>query len=177
LTLQAAAVNVPCRAEALNLLTIGDHIQRPEAAKRRRALSWILWWQTDPVDIDEQARLYSTIGIWSSWRGWAALCLCFSALITFALIGFNGFGPSFGGLVDVAVMLGLALFTYLGHRWAMIGAMTVWTIEKSFMMAMNPSTIPTSFIWWTLFMHVFYSAFRVEQQRRNAAVVEPAIFD
>jgi len=45
------------------------------------------------------------------------------------------------------------------------------------MMAMTPSTIPTSFIWWALYMHVFYSAFRVEQRRRSAVVVEPAIFD
>jgi len=177
LTLQPRTVNVPRTAEAMNHLTIGDHIRRPETPKQRRALNWILWWQTDPVEIDEQARLYNTIGVWSSWRGWAALCLCFSALTTFAMVAINGFGLSSGALIDVAIMLGLALFTYLGHRWAMIGAMTVWTIEKFFAVAINPYMIVTALIWWALNMHVFYSAFRVEQWRRSAAVVEPAIFD
>lgn len=158
-------------------MTIGDHIRRLEAPKQWRALSWILWWQTDPVEIDEQARLYDTISVWSSWRGWAAICLCLSALITFAMVAINGFGLSSGALIDVAIMFGLALFTYLGHRWAMIGAMTVWTIEKSFAVAINPYMAPTALIWWALYMHVFYSAFRVEQRRRSAAVVEPAIFD
>jgi hypothetical protein len=161
----------------MNPLTIGDHIQRPEESKRTRALSWLLWWQTDPVDIDEQARLYDTMSVWSSWRGWAAICLCFSALITFAMIAFSGFGASSGALIDVAIMLGLALFSYRGHRWAMIGAMTVWTIEKFFAIAVNPIMAVTVLIWWALYMHVFYCAFRVEQRRRKAPVVEVAIFD
>jgi len=151
---------------------------------RRRALSWILWWQTDPVDIEEQARLYDTMGVWSSWRGWAALCFCFSALNMLVFIAFDPFGPSSGVLVYVAVVLSLAFFTYLGHRWAMITAITLWTIDKSFViatnvMAANLNVIPISLslIWWALFMHVFYSAFRVEQQRRSAAVVDPAIFN
>lgn len=156
-------------------MTLGEQIQKPEGPKGKRALNWILWWQTDPAEIDEQARLYDTIGFWNSWRGWAVLCLAFSALVTLLMVAVRA--ASLDSLVDVAIMAVLGLFIYLGHRWAMIGAMIVWTIEKVFIIAMNPYMVVTSLIWWALFMHVFYSAFRVEQRRRSAAVIEPAIFD
>ena len=158
-------------------MTIGDQIQKPEESKGKRALNWVLWWQTDPVEIDEQARLYDTIGFRGSWRGWAALCLAFSGSVTLAIVALSTGGAFSPDYIDVAVMAVLGVFIFLGHRWAMIGAMIVWTIEKFFIIAMNPYMAVTSLIWWALYMHVFYSAFRVEQRRRSAAVVEPAIFD
>ncbi len=48
--------------------------------------------------------------------------------ITSAFVFFGSFDLT--SFVDVAAFGILALFIYLGHRWAIIGAMLLWTVEK-----------------------------------------------
>ncbi len=156
-------------------MSIGDQTQKPEESGRKRGLNWVRWWQTDQAEIDEQARLYDAIGFRNSWRGWAVLCLALNGFITVVMAAVSA--ATFGSLLDVAVMAILALFIYRGHRWAMIGAMILCTIEKVFWIAAHPDTAVTAIIWWGFNIHVFYNAFRVEQRRRNMPAMDPAIFN
>jgi len=81
------------------------------------------------------------------------------------------------------VFLGLGAFIYFGHRWAMILGMILWTGEKALQLVSmfqtghfaNPIGI---LIFWGVFMHAMYLAFRVEQSRRQGGrVLNPAVFD
>jgi hypothetical protein len=79
--------------------------------------------------------------------------------------------------VDAGIAAVLAVFVYLGHRWAMIAAMVWWTIEKGYLLydrvSANPgsaaSAVVGQVIWWAIFMHFFYLAFRVEREKRKRA--------
>jgi hypothetical protein len=72
--------------------------------------------------------------------------------------------------LDPAAMLALAVFVHQGKRWAMIGAMLVWTVEKTLQIAGNPGFIFIGLPWWAAFMHAFYMALMVERRRANPAI-------
>ena len=149
-------------------MSIGNEIQRPEE-KRFSAWNWLLWWRIDSVDLDEQVRLYDTLSLNGSMRGISVLLLAFSIVITTIMALFRIVGPD--AFVDVGLMLTLAVFIYFGHRWAMIGAMVIWTLEKALTAFGNPVLALPQLIWWALYMHAFYFAFRIEQKRKALARV------
>jgi hypothetical protein len=78
--------------------------------------------------------------------------------------------------VDVIIMAVLAVFIYWGHRWAMFVAMVLWTLEKALSAWVVIETgrggnVLLQVLWWCVYMHAFYLAVRVEQQRRTLAAV------
>ena len=74
---------------------------------------------------------------------------------------------------DCAVMILLGAFVYRGHRWAIIGAMLLWTFEKLAAPLMGPPKsgvrpiIIGQLIWWAIYMHAFYLSLRVENERKR----------
>jgi hypothetical protein len=148
-------------------------------AKKGKRWEWLLWWQIDPAEVGEQVANYKSLRLWKSARGISVLCLLFSVVATSGMAAAGVIRAS--AYIDVGLFAVLALFIYLGHRWAMIGAMVIWTLEKSDIIfgglggtlshAPNPVV---QIIWWCLYMHAFYLAFRVEQARRqNTSAVTP----
>ncbi len=140
--------------------------------KKNNYTHWLFWWVLDEDELDKQVREYKDLDIWHSVRKISALLLLFVAAITICGIFFNWFDSS--AWADVVVALIIAFFVYRGHRWAMIAAMLFWTFEKLYFVYTNYSTSTTlqtspivQIIWWTVFMHVFYEAFKVEQLRRR----------
>jgi len=143
-------------------------------AKRSKAWNWVLWWMIDEGELEEQVAEYSDLPIYVAARGLSLLLLLFSATMTVAAIYFLQLEPI--GLVDAALMSVLGLLIYFGHRWAMILVMLLWTLEKA-MMIIEPvlsgtvgstmSNPVTQIFWWAIYMHAFYLAFRVEQERRK----------
>src|ERR1700712_867373 len=110
--------------------TLRDSIPNSPPPKRSGRWDWLFWWQVDPDKLEEQVDGYKTLRPWQSMRGISALCLLASSALTlaFAFLSASAFDPDI--LVDVGLMLGLAVFIYFGHRWAMIGAMLLWSLEK-----------------------------------------------
>lgn len=135
------------------------------STKRSFNSSWLLWWQIDPEELNRQVTHYHTLSIFKSARGNSLLFLLLSAVITTLFIMF--LGHDFFAFVDVALFIILGLFIYRGHRWAMIAAMVLWTIEKVYSLADGQalSNIFTIIIWWTAYMHAFYLAWRTEKAR------------
>jgi hypothetical protein len=133
-----------------------------------------LWWQIDPDEIEDHARDYHVLNIFRSARGIAALCLLFSVAVTCGFVWFRLQGYDSGALIDVGVMTILAFYVWRGHRWAMLAAMLFWTAEKGFGVfnAFYGSKIPVvsvlmQVVWWGIFMHFFYRAYRVERRHRR----------
>jgi hypothetical protein len=143
--------------------------QRPQ--RRNKALKWLLWWMIDEDELDEQVAEYRDLPIYVAARGLSLLLLLFSAAMTAAVIFFGLLEPI--GYVDAALMTVLGLFIYFGHRWAMILTMVVWTIEKGMLIVEplqgggTPMNLVVQMFWWAIYMHAFYLAFRVEQERRK----------
>jgi TRAP-type C4-dicarboxylate transport system permease large subunit len=153
----------------------------PQTTKKRASWAWVLWWQIDPSELDDQVTKYDSLSFIKSARGQAVLCLLLSVVITAVILAISK-KPDLSGLVDVGLFLILAVFIYSGHRWAMIAAMALWTLEKGLYIvvgvtaAQSGSTsggglLFTQVIWWCIYMHAFYFAFRVEQERRKRAVI------
>jgi lysylphosphatidylglycerol synthetase-like protein (DUF2156 family) len=90
---------------------------------------WILWWRLDESEIQQQVTNYKNLGWFKSARKISVLCLLLSVAITIIFSGFGLFDDT--AYFDAALMAILALFIYFGHRWAMIAAMVLWTLEKS----------------------------------------------
>lgn len=135
---------------------------------------WLLWWLIDPTELSHQVDEYGRLNIFKSIRGQAALCLLLSVSLTIVFVLFRMVDSS--AYVDAVILAVLAIFVYLGHRWAMIGAMILWTLEKGFLLAGSFESHSTTItghpivqiVWWALYMHAFYFALRVEQKRRTA---------
>ena len=125
-------------------------------------------------ELDRQARDHKTLSFWKSARAGAVLCLVISMAITVAMIFFRFGGTDASAFVDVAIFAVLAIFIGFGRRWAMIGAMIVWTLEKTFtgigmMQSGSSGAAFSQVIWLCFYMHAYYFAFRVEQRRRKLA--------
>ena len=97
--------------------------------KKTRSYSWIiLWWRIDQEALTNQVQDYKNLKFYQSARGQSVLLLILSAIINIIFIRF--FHTSASTLFDISIFLVLAFFIYKGHKWAMIAAMLLWTIEK-----------------------------------------------
>jgi len=143
---------------------------RPKPA-RNASLDWLLWWRIDPDELARQVREYKTLKLWQSMRGISLLCLTLSAAITAVFALLNSIDAS--SFVDVGLMLAFGIGIFLGHRWAMIAAMLLWTFEKVFgLISSGGGGAVMQIIWWAAYMHAFFFAFRVEQTRRKTPDVD-----
>lgn len=135
--------------------------------------SWLLWWNLDKNEIQAQADTYNSLKITQSARGISFLLLIFSAVVTVIFILFLNWDSS--ALFDAIAFLVLGYFIYKGHKWAMLGAMALWTYDKLFILfqqyetasatgGSTPNPIIT-LIWWATYMHAFWLAFQVERLR------------
>ncbi len=128
---------------------------------------WLLWWKTDEDVIQYEATNYDSIKLFNSYRGTSILCFLFSMCLTLIFI-INGNFPV-TALFDVTLFGILAFFIYRGHKWALIFSMILWTLEKAYSIyrtdASQSYLIFSQVIWWTIYMHNFYSAFKVERAR------------
>jgi hypothetical protein len=153
----------------------------PMAETNKATQHWLFWWMVDQDEIAREVEKYALRNPLKTARGVAALCFIFSALVTFILIAINAM--QLDAVTDAVISLVLALFMYFGHRWAMIGAMIWWTLEK--VMAVvgmaqafntphppNGGTAIVQVIWWCIYMHAFWLAFRVERARRRPSAAE-----
>jgi len=170
-----------CNYCGIKLTDIGKGDKVEEKKERQNIFtnfSWLVWWRLDKNEIQRQVKEYKTLKITQSAKGISLLFLLFSVALTTALILF--FDWENGAFLDASLFLILGLFIYRGHRWAMIGAMLFWTSERVYLV-IDPSTITGSsqtgfslyiaFLFWTIYMHAFYMAFRVEGERRKLAPV------
>ena len=145
-----------------------------EGKLKRTSVYWLLWWLIDQAQLERQVAQYDSLRFFSSIRGQAVFCFLFVIALTAVLVSFGMTPPS--ALLDAGLMAVLAAFIYLGHRWAMIAAMVLWTADKAFSFVDllhspgNPAArAAIQVIWWCIYMHAFYFAFRVEQERGKLA--------
>ena len=138
-----------------------------------RCFGWgsLLWWRVNPEELKEQVENYSTLKITQSAKGISFLFLIASGIITLSFVAFFSYGKT--GIFDTVLFVIFGFFVYKGQRWAIIGAMVLWTIGK-FLLAYEAiigsgSNKGIAFIlqiaWWALYMHAFYVALKVETLR------------
>lgn len=159
----------------MNHLPSSHDTEKKPPAKKPNPLVWILWWQMDPDELDKQIHEYKTLKFTQSARGISAILLLISVAATALFVLLLGMTPY--AFLDAGAFLVLAFFIAKGHRWAMIAAMVLWTFEKGISLygqlqptsdgSSGASFLVSTVIWWTLYMHAFYLAFRVEQARRK----------
>jgi hypothetical protein len=136
-------------------------------ADKKARDNFLVFWKINPDKLKEQVEQYNSLKIYRSARGISFLWLVFSSIVSLLLIA--GHTMPVNSLADVALFLFFGIFIYVGYRWAMIGGMIFWTIEKFYAITTAPTYFIVQLIWWTLYMHYFYLAFKVEQQKRNLA--------
>jgi hypothetical protein len=158
-----------------------DSTPPPQIEKKKKQLSfwrWFLWWRIDPTELEEQIAGYDSLEVTQSARGQSFLFLIFSACVTtIFILYFN-----LESITFVAAIIGLLLgyLIYRGQQWAMITAMILWSLEKllqiyealqhSSASGLSSSKLGLHLVWWALYMHAFYLAFKVEgvrTQKRN----------
>lgn len=137
------------------------------AAKKNKGnvFNWFLWWQIDPGNLQNQVKNYNKLNLMQSARGISFVLLIFSAIVTFAV---SYFIPQLAsGWIDAVLFLVLGFFIYRGYKLAMIAAMILWTIEKGGSIVLNPSNFVLPLIWWAIYMHAFYLAYKTEVARNK----------
>lgn len=147
---------------------------------RRRLIEWLFWWQIDPAELARQVALYDELRFVQSARGIALLCSLVAVAEVERFTGAALLGPV--AYLGAALWVGLGILTYLGQRWAPLAAMVFWTLQKLLAVVTGVAgggrrvllhgdgahggDLVIQLIWWCLFMHAFYRAFRVEQERQ-----------
>ena len=148
---------------------------------------WLLWWRVGNAEIARGVASYKFQNPLKTSRGVAALCLILSAAMNFAAIYFNLM--DFSGFYDAGIGLLLAIFIYIRHRWALVGAMIYWSLEKAIaalgvIAALVTNTgeiisapaLVSHFVWWAVYMHIFYIALKVDQKYRATSAIEADTF-
>ncbi len=144
-----------------------------ETKKKKSGFHWLAWWQIDPEELVKQIDGYNTLKFYQTARGMSVLCFLFTLIITGGMIYFSQNSEIDNFIIDMILIAILMFFMGIGQRWAMIASMIYWTFTKGFLI-LNPDqfdagahSIPfVQIIWWTIYMHVFWLAFRVEQGRK-----------
>jgi len=135
--------------------------------------SWLLWWKIDSKELQRQVEEYRTLKITQSARGIGFLLCIGSAVLAVILNTISSMGLS---LFDILPLPILGFLIYRGHRWAMILSMLLWTVSKISFICNIISTkeyssyvagIGQQLIWWTVYMHAFYTAYRIEALRNK----------
>jgi len=121
-------------------------------------VNWVLWWRTDEYELNRQVEEYNTLKTWQSARGISLLLILFSSSVTFLNVLFLVSNSS--AFIDTLAFLVLGLFVYKGHKWAMVVAMLLMTIN-SLSLFLETQSLVAVFM-WAITMHAFYLAFRVE---------------
>jgi len=139
-----------------------------EPKKKRSALSFLLWWKTDPVEVQKQVAQYMTLKPWQSARGISMLLCLFSVVVT-ALLGSRMELSQETIIAESIIWSTLGLFMYRGHRWAFLVGMVLWTLAKGTLLlggvAIGAAPI-VQIIWWAIYLSAFYLGFTVENARR-----------
>ncbi|HEX6976846.1 MAG TPA: zinc-ribbon domain-containing protein [Patescibacteria group bacterium] len=141
--------------------------------KGKSILEWLLWWQVGKDELNKQTREYETLKITQSAKGQSFLLNIFSATITllFILVG----STDAWNLLDVFILLILGFFIFKGHRWAMVAAMVVWTLEKLISLIDGNGGI-LAILWWAIYMHAYYVAYKVENMRVHHLSINNKIY-
>jgi hypothetical protein len=140
---------------------------------KKNAFSIILWWRINKEELDKQISGYNTIKFYKTARAQALGAVLFSVILALTFILF--LDASVTSYYDISIFLFLGVFAYFGHRWALILLMLFWTFSKVYAIILQQGHPFVQVIWWAIFMHVFYFAFRVEQERvrlSKLAVIE-----
>ena len=149
------------------------HHEQKTPVKKANPFVWFLWWQMDQSELEKQVKEYNTLKFSQSARGISAILLWISVAATAVFVFFLGADKS--AFIDAGILLLLSFFVAKGYRWALIVAMLLWTFEKGLSLydqllgasATGGSFVVMTIIWWTLYMHSFYLAFKVEQMRKK----------
>jgi hypothetical protein len=150
----------------------------PAKAQAKKAqMNWLLWWVVTPEELELQVSKYAELKIWQSARGISLLLFLASAVLTAVLIELVTHDRT--GYLDAAVFIVIGVLIYLGQRWAMILGMVLWTLEKGFQLVQMTQSgkaylLVSIIVFWAVFMHAMWLAFRTEQARRKKPAGEAA---
>lgn len=148
-------------------------------AKRRRP-NWFLWWQVDPYELKHQVEDYDRLPLNKSARGISMMLMVGSSLL--GLVIYVIFLRQYGGLIDVAIGVGLGLCMLGRNRWSKIAGMAYWTLEKLVGLVagvfgtLHGAASVGQLIWWAVFMRFFYLAYQVERERRRSTALVAEVF-
>lgn len=127
------------------------------------------WTKIEGDVLKNQLENYHTLGITKSSRG--QVVLVFGALLLLSLILSQfGFISISDWLISLILYIPLLIFVYKGHRWAMIGLMILWTIEKLYSAYLSiemGGSLIGSVIWLVIGLSIINKALNVEDARRK----------
>src|SRR3989442_401072 len=96
---------------------------------KKRGWSWVVWWSVDDDELQKQVSQYHTLKFHQTTRGLSLILTLISAAISALMIEFSSHER--WSYLDSGLLVGLGVFIVRGHRWAMVGAMVLWTVEKT----------------------------------------------
>ncbi len=131
--------------------------------KKSSGADWLLWWRIGDEELQRQVNGYTTLGVFKSARGMSLLFTILSFIITLLFVLYGAVNVF--GMLDVIILVIFGIFIYFGHPWAAIAAMILWTIEKAITLFAPLGIGVTSIIWWAIYMHAFFLAYKVEKAR------------
>ncbi len=149
------------QSHSLTHAQMSDSVPTQEMPKN--TLGWLAWWKVEAWEVQKEVKEYETATLTQSSRGVGLILSILSAALTVLAITAGGLNPA--SYIDAVLLFGFGYFSYRGKKWAMIGMMVLWTIEKLY--GLGYTNIFVSYLWWSVYMHAFYKAYLVEKAREG----------
>lgn len=140
---------------------MSDSVPTQEISKN--TLGWLAWWKVEAWELEKEVKEYETASITQSARGVGFILAILSTTLTVVAIMVGALASA--SYIDAVLLFGFGYFSYRGKKWAMIGMMILWTIEKLY--GLGYTNIFVSYLWWSVYMHAFYKAYLVEKAREE----------
>lgn len=138
----------------------------PES-KKTSFFKMLQWWRLDPVEVMLQTSQYDSLPFIKSARKISSALLVFSSVVSLFIGGDDSW-------IGASIFAVFAVFVFMGHRWAIIASMILWTIEKGYMIYERPQSSVIQIIWWCVYMQFLYLSYTVEVERRKQQSEVPA---
>lgn len=130
----------------------------------------IFSFKASEAEIQEQVDKYDQLKVHQSYRGIAVLTI--TALIFLGILISYLFGEIEGFVFEdflygFIIFLPFLIFTYLGHRWAIIGLGILFIIDRIAASVIAPSIMPI--IWMIIILPYIWKALQVENIRKKSS--------
>ena len=133
-------------------------------------------WKMSPQELEFQVANYRTLSFSKSARGIVIQIMGIIIILSLVLASvissiMPGFFSMTGTIIESIVYAVLLIFVYMGHRWAMVTVLVLWTLDKAstaYLQLSHNGNAFMSILFWLIIAPYIIKAIKVENARRKA---------
>lgn len=159
--------------DAIKCKFCGEFLSQKQLFERTADKNKKGWWswRIDETELKSQVENYTALKVTQSYKGISVLIILSLLGLSLLLSFFSTFADTATIFWSIVIYSPILFFVYIGHRWAIILLMILYTLEKTYLFYELGGNNIMPIIWWIIVMPYFWKALRVENERRKISLV------